>query len=199
MKVKHDMIKKPGFFSRIKELSFEQQLLLANVLTERMLPNYRLFSQSVEFGEPKVLDTIVDIIWQKLAKYKVKLNLEVQQEKLFEQTPELADFDCFGVIPAIDCAMAVNTMLVALEQKTDEDLINISKLSSSTVASYIGAIEGEISDEALFSHEMMQEERELQDYLLTQVERNPYPKPDFLKQLRQEFKGFGISNIGIEV
>lgn len=192
------MTKKPGFFTRIKALSFEQQLLLANVLTERMLPNYRLFSQSVEFGEPKVLETIVDIIWQKLAKHQVKLNLEVQQNKLFEQTPELEDFDCFGVVPAIDCAMAINTMLVALEQKMDEDLINISKLSSSTVASYIGAVEGDISDEALFAHEMMQEEREFQDYLLSRVEEHTNPKPDFVKALRQEFKGFGISNIGIE-
>lgn len=192
------MTKKPGFFTRIKALSFEQQLLLANVLTERMLPNYRLFSQSVEFGDPKVLETIVDIIWQKLAKHQVKLNLEVQQNKLFEQTPELSEFDCFGVVPAIDCAMAINTMLVALEQKMDEDLINISKLSSSTVASYISAVEGDISDEELFNHEMMQEERELQDYLLTRIEEHHKPKADFVKALRSEFKGFGISNIGIE-
>lgn len=193
------MTKKPGFFSRIKELSFEQQLVLANVLTERMLPNYRLFSESVEFGDPKVLEVIVDMIWQKLAKHKVKVNLEVQQNKLFEQTPELADYDCFGVIPAIDCAMAINTMLVALEQKMDEDLINISKLSTSTVASYIGAIEGDISDDDLFGHEMMAEERELQSYLLEQIEQHPNPKPEFLKALRREFKDFGISNIGIEI
>jgi len=192
------MTKKPGFFTRIKALSFEQQLLLANVLTERMLPNYRLFSESVEFGDPKVLTTIVDIIWQKLAKHQVKLNLEVQQNKLFEQTPELNDFDCFGVVPAIDCAMAVNTMLVALEQKMDEDLINISKLSSSTVASYISAIEGDISDEVLFEHEMMNEERALQDYLLGRIEAEPKPNTEFVKALRQEFNAFGISNIGIE-
>jgi len=192
------MTKKSGFFTRIKALSFEQQLLLANVLTERMLPNYNLFSQSVTFGDPKVLATIVDIIWQKLAKHPVKLNLEVQQEKLFEQTPELNNFDCFGVVPAIDCAMAIHTMLVALEQKMDEDLINISKLSSSTVASYISAIEGDIDDEQLFSHEMMAEERELQEYLLGRIEAMPKFNPEILKELRKEFNGFGISNIGIE-
>jgi len=192
------MTKKSGFFTRIKALNFEQQLLLANVLTERMLPNYNLFSQSVTFGDPKVLATIVDIIWQKLAKHPVKLNLEVQQEKLFEQTPELNNFDCFGVVPAIDCAMAIHTMLVALEQKMDEDLINISKLSSSTVASYITALEGEIEDEQLFSHDMMAEERELQEYLLGRIEAMPKFNPEILKELRKEFKGFGISNIGIE-
>ncbi|MCG7529875.1 YjaG family protein [Psychrobium sp. MM17-31] len=190
--------KKPGFFTRIKSLSFEQQLTFATVLSERMLPNYQLFSQSVEFGSPKVLNTIVDLLWQKLAKQSVKLNLEVQQNKLLENTPELADFDNFGVIPAIDCAMALNTILVALEQKLDEDLINISKLSSSTVASYISAVEGDISDEDTFSHEMMVEEKALQEYLLSRIEEQPKLAPAFLKELRQEFKGFGVSNIGIE-
>ncbi|MGB0833230.1 MAG: YjaG family protein [Psychrobium sp.] len=190
--------KKPGFFTRIKNLSFEQQLTFATVLSERMLPNYQLFSQSVDFGSPKVLNTIVDLLWQKLAKQSVKLNLEVQQNKLLENTPELADYDNFGVIPAIDCAMALNTILVALEQKLDEDLINISKLSSSTVASYISAVEGDISDEATFEHEMMVEEKALQEYLLSRIEEQPKLAPAFLKELRQEFKGFGVSNIGIE-
>lgn len=192
------MTKKPGFFTRIKDLSFEQQLVFANVLSERMLPNYQLFSESADFGNPQVLDTIVDLIWQKLAKHSVKLNLEVQQNKLLDHTPELADYDTFGVVPAIDCAMALNTMLVALEQKLDEDLINISKLSSSTVASYIGAVEGDISDEDTFSHEMMLEEKALQEYLLERIEEQPTLPQTFLKELRQEFKDFGISNIGIE-
>ncbi|NRA61803.1 MAG: YjaG family protein [Psychrobium sp.] len=192
------MTKKPGFFTRIKDLSFEQQLIFANVLTERMLPNYRLFSESTQFGNPLVLNTIVDLIWQRLSKYQVKLNLEVQQNKLLDETPELNDFDCFGVVPAIDCAMAINTMLVAIEQKMDEDLINISKLSSSTVASYIGAVEGDISDEATFDHEMMVEEKALQEYLLERVEQQKKATPEYLKELRQEFKAFGISNIGIE-
>lgn len=192
------MTKKAGFFTRIKDLSFEQQLVFANVLSERMLPNYQLFSESVSFGNPNVLNTIVDLIWQRLAKQSVKLNLEVQQNKLLDETPELADYDNFGVVAAIDCAMAINTMLVAIEQKLDEDLINISKLSSSTVASYISAVEGDISDEDTFSHDMMVEEKELQEYLLTRIESNKKLDPVFLKELRKEFKDFGISNIGIE-
>ncbi|NRA82912.1 MAG: YjaG family protein [Gammaproteobacteria bacterium] len=192
------MTKKSGFFTRIKLLNFEQKMIFATALTERMLPNYQLFSQATEFGEPKVLNVIVDIIWQKLSKHSVKLNIEVQLDKLAEQIPEQRDFDCFGVIPAIDCAMSVNTLLVALEQQIEDDLINASKLSSSTVASYITAVEGDISDEATFSHEMMTEEKALQEYLLERVEQNANPNAAFLKELRAEFNAFGISNIGIE-
>lgn len=192
------MTKKPGFFTRIKLLSFEQKMVYATVLTERMLPNYSLFSEATKFGEPKVLNIIIDIIWQKMAKQRVKLNIEVQLEKLAEQIPEQHDFECFGVIPAIDCAMAVNTLLVALEQQIDDDLINVSKLSSSTVASYITAVEGDLSDEDTFSHDMMVEEKALQEYLLERVEQQGNPNAEFLKQLRSEFKDFGVSNIGIE-
>jgi len=192
------MTKKTGFFTRIKLLSFEQKMTFATVLTERMLPNYRLFSQASEFGEPKVLEIIVDIIWQKIAKQRVKLNIEVQLEKLAEHIPEQHDFDCFGVIPAIDTAMAVNTLLVALEQQVEDDLINISKLSSSTVASYITAVEGDLTDEDTFSHEMMLEEKALQEYLLERIEQQGNPNAEYLKALRKEFNDFGVSNIGIE-
>ncbi|NRA55706.1 MAG: YjaG family protein [Gammaproteobacteria bacterium] len=192
------MTKQPGFFTRIKQLSFEQKMTFATVLTERMLPNYQLFSQATEFGEPKVLNVIVDIIWQKIAKQRVKFNIEVQLEKLAEQIPEQRDFDCFGVIPAIDTAMAVNTLLVALEQQIDDDLINISKLSSSTVASYITAVEGDLTDEDTFDHEMMVEEKALQQYLLERIEQQGNATTPFLKELRKEFNDFGVSNIGIE-
>ena len=192
------MTKTTGFFTRIKQLSFDQKMVFATTLTERMLPNYALFSDATSFGEPKVLNTIVDIIWQKLSKHQVKLNLEVQLEKLAVVIPDQQDFDCFGVIPAIDCALAGNTLLVALEQQMDEDLINISKLSSSTVASYITAVEGDISDEATFEHELMVEEKALQNYLLELIEEQGNPNAEFLKGLRRQFKDFGVSNIGIE-
>lgn len=192
------MSKQPGFFSRIKQLSFEQQLTFAAVMTERMLPNYRLFSEATEFGEPRVLQTMLDLIWQRLCKQQIKINLPVQIEKLAELTPEQRDFDCYGVYPAIDAAMAVHTMLVAMEQQLTEDLINISKLSSATVAQFIRTMaEEELSDDELFQHEMMTEEKALQGYLLERIEELGNAKADALKTLRKEFKEFGVSNIGI--
>lgn len=195
------MSHKPGFFSRIKKLNFEQQLIFATVLTERMLPNYRLFSEATQCGEPRVLEVILDLLWQKLSKQQVKINLQVQLEKLAEVTPDPAEHHCYGVYPAIDAAMAVNTLLVAIEQQMTDDLINISKLSSSTVSHFIQAMEEEnhtvISDDEIFAHDMMVDEKALQAYLLERVEEQPTANAAWLKALRVEFKSFGVSNIGI--
>ena len=195
------MSKQPGFFTRIKQLSFEQQLTFAAVLTERMLPNYRLFSEATEFGDPQLLQTQLDLIWQRLSKQSIKINLPVQIEKLAEATPEQAEFDCYGVFPAIDAAMAMHTMLVAMEQKITEDLINISKLSSATVSQFIETMaadaEQQLSDDDLYRHEMMVDEKALQGYLLERIEEESKPSAAWLKDLRREFKEFGVSNIGI--
>ncbi|BCV37326.1 MULTISPECIES: YjaG family protein [Shewanella] len=198
------MTTKPGFFKRLKALELPQKKLFAVALCQRMYPNYQLFSEVCEFGDPQVLDTVLNLLWQSLYDRKLKLNLELQMAKLEENTPEPAQFDAYGVYPAMDAAVALSSLLGALESKVEDDITNISKLSSGTVANYIEAIadpelDGEALDEFVFSHEVMQEERELQASLLEIIEENPQITADFVKALRKEIVMNGVSNIGISV
>ncbi|MGB5143577.1 MAG: YjaG family protein [Shewanella indica] len=198
------MTTKPGFFKRLKALELPQKKLFAVALCQRMSPNYQLFSEVCEFGDPQVLDTVLNLLWQSLYDRKLKLNLELQMAKLEENTPEPAQFDAYGVYPAMDAAVALSSLLGALESKVEDDITNISKLSSGTVANYIEAIadpelDGEALDEFVFSHEVMQEERELQASLLEIIEENPQITADFVKALRKEIVMNGVSNIGISV
>ena len=92
----------------------------------------------------------------------------------------------------------------AISAKMEDDIINISKLSSSTVANYIEAISDEsLMDEALddfvFAHPVMQEEKELQDMLLDIIEANPDINPELVKGLRKDIIDAGVSNIGISM
>jgi len=187
------MTTKPGFFKRLKALELPQKKLFAVALCQRMYPNYQLFSEVCEFGDPQVLDTVLNLLWQSL-----------YDRKLEENTPEPAQFDAYGVYPAMDAAVALSSLLGALESKVEDDITNISKLSSGTVANYIEAIadpelDGEALDEFVFSHEVMQEERELQASLLEIIEENPQITADFVKALRKEIVMNGVSNIGISV
>ncbi|WP_039033722.1 MULTISPECIES: YjaG family protein [Shewanella] len=198
------MTTKPGFFKRLKALELPQKKLFAVALCQRMYPNYQLFSEVCEFGDPQVLDTVLNLLWQSLYDRKLKLNLELQMAKLEENTPEPAQFDAYGVYPAMDAAVALSSLLGALESKVEDDITNISKLSSGTVANYIEAIadpelDGEALDDFVFSHEVMQEERELQASLLEIIEENPQITADFVKALRKEIVMNGVSNIGISV
>ncbi|MCG9745708.1 YjaG family protein [Shewanella sp. Isolate8] len=196
------MSNKPGFFKRLKALELEQKKLFAIALCQRMYPNYQLFSEVCKFGDPQVLDTVLNLLWQSMYDQKLKLNIDLYLERLDLNTPEPSDFDVYGVYPAMDAAVALTSLLSALQSKVEDDITNISKLSSATVANYIEAtLEEEMDEEALdehiFNHEVMQEEKALQASLLEIIEENPKITADFVKALRKELVQAGVSNIGI--
>ncbi|GAA0785434.1 MULTISPECIES: YjaG family protein [Pseudomonadati] len=198
------MTNKPGFFKRLKALSLPQKQLFAVALCQRMLPNYQLFSEVCEFGQPMVLSTALELLWQSQYDKKTKFNVDVHLQRIEENTPDPADFEAYGAYPAMDAAVAISTLMSAISAKMEDDIINISKLSSSTVANYIEAISDEsLMDEALddfvFAHPVMQEEKELQDMLLDIIEANPDINPELVKGLRKDIIDAGVSNIGISM
>lgn len=195
---------KAGFFKRLKALSLPQKKLFAIALCQRMLPNYQLFAEVCHFGNPAILETLLQLLWQSLYDPKLKLNIELQLAKLEENTPEPEDFDVYGVYPALDAVVALSSLLGALESKVEDDMINISKLSSATVANYIEAIApDELTEQQLedfvFEHAVMQEERQVQESLLALVEEQPQANAEFIKELRKEIATSGVSNIGISL
>ncbi|QIR13829.1 YjaG family protein [Shewanella aestuarii] len=196
------MTSKPGFFKRLKALSLPQKQLFAVALCQRMLPNYQLFSEVCEFGQPQILSTALDLLWQSQYDSKAKYNVDVHIQRLDENTPDPSDFEAYGAYPAMDAAVAISTLMSAIHAKIEEDIINISKLSSSTVANYIEAISDESLmdeelDEFVFAHPVMQEEKELQGMLLDIIEANPIITADLVKGLRKDIVESGVSNIGI--
>ena len=200
------MTKKAGFFKRLKALDLPHKTLFAIALCQRMYPNYQLFSEVCEFGDPKVLDTVLNLLWQRQYDHKLKLNIDIHLERLEENTPEPENFDMYGVYPALDAVVALSSLLGALQDKIEDDITNISKLSSSTVANYIEAISQDelanvLDDDALddfvFAHEVMVEERELQESLLDIIESQPKITAELVKGLRKDIIDAGVSNIGI--
>jgi uncharacterized protein YjaG (DUF416 family) len=198
------MINKTGFFKRLKALSLPQKQLFAIALCQRMLPNYQLFSEVCEFGEPKVLSTALELLWQSQYDKKLKFNIDVHLQRLEDNTPDPGQFEAYGVYPAMDAAVGISMLIAAIDAKNEEDITNISKLSSSTVANYIEAISDEsLTDEALddfvFAHEVMQEEKALQESLLDIIEANPTIDAELVKGLRKDIIEAGVSNIGISL
>ncbi|MEC4728448.1 YjaG family protein [Shewanella sp. D64] len=196
------MTTKLGFFKRVKALDFQQKKVFAIALCQRMLPNYKLFSEVCEFGDPQVLDTVLNLLWQSSYDSKLKLNIDIYLERLELITPDPANFDVYGVYPAMDATTALIALLSALQSKIEEDIVNISKLSSSTVANYIEAIsdvdlDEDAFDDYIFNHEVMLDEKALQESLLTLIEDNPKLNAEFIKSLRKDIIDAGVSNIGI--
>ncbi len=199
------MTAKQGFFSRIKALDLWQKTLFATALAERMLPNYLLFAELTEAEGADKAVTQLDILWQSLYSKEIRLNYDsmLDQLEVLMHDPKVHDF--YGVYPASDALMAISTILTALQQKVEADLVNISKLSSSTVAAFIEASEQpEMEDEDaledfVFAHPLMQDERGLQAELLELVETLSRKDADAIKALRKDLRDAGVSNIGVSL
>jgi uncharacterized protein YjaG (DUF416 family) len=195
-----------------EKLSHWQQVAFSAALLERMLPNYRMFTDAAQFGEFSLLRNQLDLIWQWLDKNNaIKININAQLNKLEEQTPDPQEFDFFGVFPALDVCMALMSLWQLMQNngkdKHHEDVTSISRLSHNSVSYYVELLL--IEDEETVdndmpathdvnTHPLMLWEKETQNELF-----------DFLKlaaenkrscQLAKEMVlSEGVSNLGIEI
>ncbi|MFT7431511.1 MAG: hypothetical protein ACI971_001977 [Colwellia sp.] len=194
------------------KLSQWQQVAFSAALLERMLPNYQMFAEHVQFGDFKVLRNQLDLIWQWLDKAnRCKINYDAQIAKLEEQVPDPDDFDFLGVFPALDSAMALMSLFQGMQDLESDSLTNISKLSENSVSYYVELSLAQqideitpdeeeivISAQQIAEHPLMQWEiatqNELFEFLTTASEN----KASCLQAKAMALEE-GSSNLGIEI
>ena len=192
-------------------LEARQALLFATCLIQRMLPNYRLFSENAYFGDFSTLSNIVDLFWQKAAGLPTKINVDNQILKLMAQVPDKSEYDIYAVNPAIDLCTGIECLLVSLSDKQINIVEEISLLSRSCVASYLeyldhldgdntadstaaefsNGIASNVYDDPLFQWEV-----ETQLELLDCIEQAKLDKK-LGRQLKQDIMAQKLSNLGI--
>jgi hypothetical protein len=192
----------------LKNLSQWQQIAFCSALLERMLPNYRMFSDAEAFGEFKVIRNQLDLVWQWLDKNnRCKINFTAQLTKLEEQTPNPEHFNTFGVFPALDVCMALMSLLQAMQDKDDEGFFNVSRLSANSVSFYVELLlaealnnqdDGVISADDISQHPLTQWEVESQNELFTFIKSASENKNTCIKA-KELMLEEGLSNLGIEI
>ncbi|MCC5852493.1 MAG: YjaG family protein [Alkalimonas sp.] len=197
---------KPTNFQRLRELNLYQQVAVAATLMERMLPNYQLFSQVMNYGDASLLRHTLDLVWEWLAVKKAKINFSRLADELAEVTPEINHFDCFGVYPAVDTATALDALLNGIEQRDGAELVNVAKISQASVARLIEyeSAELDITSEAelkqhVRKHPLMQYEMDCLAELLEQVSAVRQFDWAQVKLLQQWVAERGVSNLGMEL
>ena len=194
-----------AFFQQLKELAPWQQTAFATALAERMYPNYALFCQVTEQDEQAAaLKKGLMLIWEQLANKDSKINFEVQLEKLADLIPNDADYEMYGVYPAIDAAMAAHTAMELAMGTQAEEVTRVSRLMRQTIISFIDATEELPEDEKarrkmLNDHELMQFDREFQDEVLQQIGSMKHPQKEKLKELRIMAQNEGVSCLGLAI
>jgi len=200
------MKQKANNFQAMRELNLYQQAAIAATLLERMLPNYQLFAEVTQTGDAELPRHILTLVWEWLTVKKAKINFEKLSEELDAITPELNDFDIFGVYPAVDCATALDMMLSGIAQQDASEFINVAKISQATVARLIehDSIDDDITTEAelkkiVREHPLMQYEMDCLAELIELVT----PVKQFGREERQMLQNWvkeqGLTNLGMDL
>lgn len=200
------MNSKANNFQHMRTLGFYQQAAIAATLLERMIPNYQLFAEVSEFGDAALPRHVLDLVWEWLQVRRAKINFDKLQEELELITPEVNNFDMFGVYPALDAMTALDTMLNGITQQDSADFIDVAKISQASVARLIEheSADLEITTEAelkkvVREHELMNYEMECLAELISLVQ----PIQSFGRAEVQLLKGWvqeqGVTNLGMEL
>lgn len=195
------MNKKLNIFQQVRDLEGWRAIAFAATLVERMAPNYALFCQACEYEGAEQYRKTLNAIWEWLSVPKTKLNTAVHLEKIELVTPDAADFDNYGVFPAIDAAISLSSILLLMMGEDQQGAVVVSKLSQGSVEAFLEATQGEqedVSADIIKAHPLMQWEIMFQQELLEMITQG-ITGAETVKQLKQLALQEGISNIGIEI
>lgn len=188
-----------NIFQQVRELDGWKASAFALTLVERMFPNYQLFCQTTDFADEKAIRNSLDILWEFIAFPKTKINITAQLEKLEESTPDIAQFDNYGVFPAVDFAVSLDALFNQLNNSDEQGAVVVAKVSQGCVESFIEATsEQNLTSEEIKAHPLMQFEIETQLELLSLLQNSNSRNKEIVEELRQIALSEGISNIGIE-
>ena len=191
------MTTKLSTFAQVRALEGADAIAFSAALLQRMVPNYQLFCELTEFAEPDTLTKCLDLIWESLCSPKSKINFATQLEKVEEATPDVSDYDSFGVYPALDAAIAMSSAINLIMKVDPHGAVVVSKLSQGSVEAYLLA-SGEATEEDVKTHPLMQFEIAIQQELLDAVTTKA-PMTQKVAKLKGIAASEGISNIGLEI
>lgn len=181
-------------FQQVRELPKKRALAFSAALLERMWINYQLFCELNEYGDPAQAKNLINLLWEYVSAPKAKINCAVQSEKIEEITPDVADFDNYGVYPALDFCMGLQVALQIVADEEPSGAVMIAKLSQGSTEAYINATEdAELTGADLKQHELMQFEIAIQQYLLELSQSKPLDVDSFKAFLADDL----VSNIGL--
>lgn len=191
------MTTKLSTFAQVRALEGADAIAFSAALLQRMVPNYQLFCELTEFAEPDTLSKCLGLIWESLCSPKSKINFATQLEKVEEATPDVSDYDSFGVYPALDAAIAMSSAINLIMKVDPHGAVVVSKLSQGSVEAYLLA-SGEATEDDVKIHPLMQFEIAIQQELLDAVTTKT-PMTQKVSKLKTIAASEGISNIGLEI
>lgn len=170
-------------------------------MSERMFPNFALFSRLMEFGDTNKMRQTLDAVWDHLNNTGAKMNFEVQLDKVEANMPNLEEFDMYGASPALDAIVSLYSTLNTVLSADAGEVFNVSNMSREAVATFIEMnADDQISDDELVrfinTHDLMQQEDDFHADII-EIVQDDLPRKEALAELRELAHNDGYSNLGI--
>lgn len=193
------MIKNPVQL-RLAKLPVWKQRLFMVCLCERMHPNF-IYYCNLQQDELSAVGykKILDLIWESLLVENVKINFDLQLEKLESLIPIVNDDSPYMVYPAIDACQALSEILHSfISGEIVEHTARVSSISATTVAEFEMTKDNiELAEDEQSSLPCVIEEFDLQweIYRLLIDENNE--SIDLIRGLKMDIRSAETSNIGV--
>ena len=191
---------------QISSLKPWQFTTLATAVCERAWPNFALFADITEFGDPSEVRHSLNMLWDNVAGLQSAKNFERLLEKLDANTPELDDFDMFGVHPALDLIVGLNCAVscAMINEAPEAEAASALTLSLSTIGKFIKYTEapelkGVELTQYIEQHELYITQLEFIESLITLLKKTSKQNKDFARNLQKEAANEGISQLGISL
>lgn len=192
------------FFKALEQLQGWREFAFLLALAERAFPNYALFSDAIGMkGGAKMLQ-LLDQAWEMLQEPPSEAVIPQLLVKLEALTPDVENYDVYGVYPAHDFCRLMEQALLNRLNPSKHRATEASGLATGTVMNFIEVSEGEDLDEdqlvrLLDQHELMKADKAFQRDVVLSVKRQRTPTATFIKSLRERAANDGVSNLGISL
>ncbi|WP_022940656.1 YjaG family protein [Psychromonas hadalis] len=185
---------------QLKNLLSWQQSVFCMALSEHTKLHFHLFCEAIENEAGTKINNEIDkfnqLFWEKMTVKGVKVNLTIQQEHFDEIIPDSRKHDFYGVYPAIDHCVILSCAFNSFLIKSNDEALNASQTSFSTIASFIELQSGdELDDEMLQEQALFIEQLEFQTELLKMLDNER--SPELIKSIQHFVQAHGVTNLGI--
>ncbi|GAA0854533.1 YjaG family protein [Aliiglaciecola litoralis] len=192
------MNEKLNTFQRVRELKGWHAVAFATTLVQRMQPNFALFRDTTDYDDEGQFNKSLEALWQWLTPNSGKINFALQLDKVEEITPDAADYQSYGVYPAIDVTISLASTISLIMNEEPQGAVIVSKLSQGCVEAFVELVNEEpLESQQIKSHPLMEWEVAFQNELID-ILATMRPSAQSVKQLRAMALSEGVSNIGIE-
>ncbi|SFN10456.1 YjaG family protein [Marinobacter pelagius] len=190
------------FLKAVAQLQGWRECAFLLALAERSFPNYALFADAVGLKTGAKMRQLLDLAWDMLQKEASEAAIPQLLSKLETLSPNVDDYDAYGVYPAFDFCQLLEQALLNRLNPNKHRATEASQLATATVMNFIEMSEGEDLPEdelvrLLDHHPLMKEDKMFQRDLVLELKRQRVPKESFIAELKAQAANDGVSNLGI--